>query len=144
MKKVDKLFVAMKAFILYEGKVLLLQESDAYADGTNAGKWEMPGGRMEPDESFKNAIVREVKEETGRGVEVGRPFMLGEWWPNVRGEQWHIVATFSICHAKSANVTLGPDHGTYVWLDPKEYTKYNNDAAYIKESIESYLELENK
>ncbi len=141
---VDKSFVALKAFILNEeGKVLLLQEdSEAYADGTNAGRWELPGGRLTPGEHFYDGLIREVKEETDLDVELGRPFMVGEWFPKVRGEQWHIVATFFVCHAKAADVTLGEDHHKFIWIEPKEYAQFANYAAYIKESFEAYLELE--
>lgn len=32
------------------------------------GLWDMPGGKVEPDEDFSNALRREVKEETGYTV----------------------------------------------------------------------------
>lgn len=89
-KKVDKLFVATKAFVVYDGKILLLQESSDYEDGTNAGKWDIPGGRVNPGEKWNEALLREVKEETGLDVTIGRPFAMGEWWPQVRGEQWQV------------------------------------------------------
>lgn len=141
--QVDKIFVALKAFILNEdGKVLLLQESSQYADGTNAGKWDMPGGRLNPGEHFYDGIVREVKEETGLDIELGRPFMVGEWFPQVRGEQWHIVATFFVCRAQSSGVTLGEDHGDFVWIDPKDGADFTNGTAFIQKAFAAYLELE--
>jgi 8-oxo-dGTP diphosphatase len=141
--KVDKIFVGLKAFIVNpEGKVLMLQESPNYADGTNAGKWECPGGRLDPGEHFYDGIVREVKEETGLDITLGRPFMVGEWFPNVRGEQWQVVATFFVCHTESSEVTLSQDHGEYIWIDPKDHVTYDNWATFFKEAFEAYLNLE--
>ncbi|GIH77417.1 hypothetical protein Plo01_38460 [Planobispora longispora] len=36
------------------------------------GLWSVPGGRVEPGESDAEAVVREVREETGLTVAVGR------------------------------------------------------------------------
>jgi ADP-ribose pyrophosphatase YjhB (NUDIX family) len=46
-------------------ELLLMQRSDN-------GCWGLPGGYVEPGESVVEATVREVKEETGYQVEVGR------------------------------------------------------------------------
>ncbi len=35
------------------------------------GRWSIPGGRVEAEESFTDAVVREVREETGLQVTVG-------------------------------------------------------------------------
>jgi len=48
-----------------EGKILLQRRSDN-------GLWGLPGGSVEIGESVRDAIVREVKEETGLTVEVVR------------------------------------------------------------------------
>lgn len=43
------------------GRVLLVREND--------GSWELPGGGLEHDESVKEAMAREISEETGLTVE---------------------------------------------------------------------------
>ncbi|MFF5263181.1 NUDIX hydrolase [Actinomadura viridis] len=37
----------------------------------SAGLWSLPGGRVEPGERDEEAVVREMKEETGLEVSVG-------------------------------------------------------------------------
>jgi acetyl-CoA carboxylase carboxyl transferase subunit beta len=49
------------------GRILLVER----ARPPNAGKWSLPGGRAEPGERRTEAVVREVREETGIAVEVG-------------------------------------------------------------------------
>ncbi|USN55268.1 MAG: NUDIX domain-containing protein [Candidatus Peribacteria bacterium] len=41
-----------------------MRESPAYADGSNAGKYDVVGGRVTPGERFDEALLREISEET--------------------------------------------------------------------------------
>ena len=68
--------------------------------------------------------MREIQEETGLHVRVGKPFHVDEWRPVVRGEEWHIVATFFECHTESQEVILGEDHVSFEWIDPNNHKDY--------------------
>ncbi|MDP3953495.1 MAG: NUDIX domain-containing protein [bacterium] len=133
-----QLFVAIRAFIIHDGKVLLLKESTEYKDGINAGKFDVVGGRIEPGQRFDESFIREINEETGLNVEIGRPFFVNEWRPIVRGEQWQIVGTFFECFSSSDKVILSEDHDEYIWINPKDYKKYNIIDEIIP-AFESFL-----
>src|SRR3989344_4060721 len=119
-----KLFVAMKAFIVHNGKILILRESSKYEDGSNSAKYDVVGGRIKPGQHFAESLLREIEEETGMKVQLGKPFFVNEWRPIVRGEQWHIVGTFFECHTDQNIVKLSEDHDHFLWIDPQEYKKY--------------------
>lgn len=61
--------LTMKAVIVDgEGRTLLIRRSKANKNFT--GKWEWPGGKVDPGEDFAVAAIREAKEETGLDVEL--------------------------------------------------------------------------
>jgi ADP-ribose pyrophosphatase YjhB (NUDIX family) len=53
-----------------DGRGRLLMIKRGHEPG--AGLWSIPGGRIEPGETDAEAVVREMIEETGLAVEVGR------------------------------------------------------------------------
>ncbi len=120
-----KLFVATKAFITHKGKILVLQESSNYQDGTNVNKYDVVGGRIQPGERFDDALRREVLEETGLAITIGKPFFVNEWRPTVKDEPWQIVGIFFECESATDTVALSADHTAFAWIDPKEYTQAN-------------------
>ena len=49
-----------------EGKILLVQEKQERC----YGKWNLPAGHLDPNESIMQGAIREIKEETGCDVEL--------------------------------------------------------------------------
>lgn len=59
--------VCVGAVIVDDDQLLLIRRGH----GPAAGEWSVPGGRVEFGELMVEALVREVKEETGLDVVVG-------------------------------------------------------------------------
>ena len=56
--------------VVTDGRGWLLLIKRGHEPG--AGLWSLPGGRIEPGETDAEALVREMREETGLTVEPGR------------------------------------------------------------------------
>jgi len=89
--------------------------------GHNPGKglWSIPGGRIEPGETDEDAVIREVREETGLQVSCGE--LLGSVERPGPAE-----AIFEIRDYKAAVVTgelaAGDDAADARWVPPAEVT----------------------
>jgi len=68
------LLVVAAALINEKNEVLLAERPEGKR---LAGKWEFPGGKVEPDESPETALARELHEELGVNVE---PNDLEPFW----------------------------------------------------------------
>lgn len=135
----DRQFVATKAFIENDGEVLIVREADAYDDGTNTGKFDIVGGRVEPGEHFADSLEREAREETGLDITIGEPFLVDEWRPAVDGEQWQIIGIFFTATAESRDVELGNDHDAHRWIDPADYRDHPV-IENLHDRFEAYLD----
>ena len=58
--------VVAAALVDGEGRILLQQRAP---DRAMAGLWEFPGGKVEPGETPEAALVREIEEELGIGLD---------------------------------------------------------------------------
>lgn len=118
--------VAAKAVIVNDkGQILIVRESTTHDTNTQGGRYSLVGGRLNPGESYLDALKREVMEEVGLDVEPGRPIYVGEWRPVIKGVPHQIVAIFTICKAKSTQVRLSEEHDGFEWIDPKQRGDYD-------------------
>jgi 8-oxo-dGTP diphosphatase len=111
-------YLSVKVAILDgEGRCLLLKRSQSSKG--NPGKWELPGGKVDPGEDFDKALVREVIEETGLSVALEHVFGSAE------RELPHRKIAYLIMEGrlKSGRVSLSEEHDDFIWVDPEELPK---------------------
>ena len=73
--------------------------------------WEFPGGKVEPNETSRQAIVREIKEELETTIQVKEYFDTVEYdYPN-----FHLSMECFICTILEGKLTL-LEHESAKWL----------------------------
>jgi mutator protein MutT len=61
--------VVVAAVIERGGRILVCQRPEGVGQ---AGRWEFPGGKREPDEGDRQALRRELREELGIELTIGK------------------------------------------------------------------------
>lgn len=133
-----KYFIAAKAFIRRDGKILLVRESGNYKDGVNVGQYDVPGGRLDPNETLLDGLQREVREETGLGVSSAEQFFQESVVVKKNDEEWHITRNYFACDAMDGDVVLSEDHDEFIWIDAQDYPSIGI-IPNLKEVFEAYL-----
>jgi 8-oxo-dGTP diphosphatase len=87
-----------------------------------AGMWEFPGGKVEPGESPKQALSREIWEELSLEVKPWR--MLDRSLTHVN-ERLSIDLECWVVFLDHAPNLISSDHDAFVWLSPDELSQYS-------------------
>jgi 8-oxo-dGTP diphosphatase len=107
----DKPFGLSVRAVIYDeqGRVLLLKRS--MRSKNYPGRWEFPGGKVDRGERFDDALVREVREETGLEVRLKR--FIGA----ARAEMPHVTAVQLVMEAEPAPgiPAISPEHEADTW-----------------------------
>jgi 8-oxo-dGTP diphosphatase len=93
-----------------DGAILAAQRNN---EGRFAGKWEFPGGKVEPGETPEKSIHREMLEEMGVGI------TIRDTLPSVRHDYGFLVVELHpfIARITSGAITLH-EHQAIRWDDP--------------------------
>ena len=107
-----KIVQVAAAILLRQGKrgteYLLAQRPD---DKVYAGYWEFPGGKVEPGETMREALVREIQEELG--VTIDRAFP----WISCQFTYPHATVRLKFFHVTSWVGEIDPiEHKGFVWV----------------------------
>jgi len=135
--KETPVYVGQKAFINKDGKILVLRDRTRLVESQTG--LDLPGGRFRWGNKLSNELKREVKEETGLTIVIGKPFII---WTNVktkrRGVKSKLVLIGYFCKYKSGEVKLSDEHDYYEWVDKKSYKKWKDGTEYF-EVLEEYF-----
>ncbi|MEE3849192.1 NUDIX hydrolase [Gordonia sp. LSe1-13] len=82
-----------------------------------AGRWTVPGGKVEPGESLPAAAAREVLEETGLHVQVG----VEAWVVDIPGDDDVVFEVHDfVAEVRSGTLRAGDDAADARWVPVAE------------------------
>jgi 8-oxo-dGTP diphosphatase len=100
--------VCVGAIVVDGGRLLLIRRGR----GAAIGSWSVPGGRVEQGETVREAVVRELREETGLDGECDR--FVG--WVERIGVGYHYVILDFIVRVEPAEGVAGDDATDVRWV----------------------------
>lgn len=93
-KKIIQITVFV-GLVINNGKILLVKRNEPEVKGAHL-KWEFPGGKVDFGETPEQAVVREIREETGVTVRIKRllPTIQTAYWDYPWGVQHTLLLGF--------------------------------------------------
>jgi len=96
------------------------------------GMWLLPGGGVEEDETLFDTLVREVKEETNRDIDIKtvKPLFYQESYKKDTNGKWQfnrIEVRYTVEVENDLDFEYDPDNGDIVeakWVEIKDLDKY--------------------
>jgi len=99
--------LSVKGVLIHRACVLLLLNE--------RGEWDLPGGRPEPGEDHRTALVREVREETGLAVDVGE--LVDEHLFEVLPQRFVRIVAYACSLRAESTIALSHEHHEASWIE---------------------------
>lgn len=129
-----KPFVLCVNLVLFDqhGHVLVLKRSSG--SKTNPSKWELPGGKIEAEEQFDDALKREILEETGFTVAIH----TAAGTAMQETVDYRIVHLVMIGTILSGGLSISKEHEEYRWASVPEMQALDR-ADWFEEYFRMYM-----
>lgn len=106
--------IAVGAVCIRDGRLLLIRRGR----GVLIGSWSLPGGHVEHGEMLADAVVRELREETGM---VGTVTALCGIAERVSGRHHYVILDYWVAvDAEASPAVAGDDATDVAWVDRAE------------------------
>lgn len=103
------------------GEPRILAAERAYPEMLH-GQFELPGGKVEPGEDPKEALVREIREELGCEISIGEQVLNPDRedgaWPILHGRVMYVWLARALTEPRA-----GSDHLSLAWCSPASYKR---------------------
>lgn len=121
--------VGVGGVVVRDGRVLLIRRGKEPL----YGRWVVPGGTVELGEPLEQALVREMREETGMEVE---PLELLTVFDRIQRDGarvvYHYVIVDYLCRWRSGEARAGSDALEVAWAAPAELATFELPAKALE------------
>ena len=115
------------------GEYLFIRRSTTLATDTSEPSWDIPGGRIEPDEYLLEALRREVQEEVGHEIQ-STPTLIKAQDIFVTAKDLHVVRLTYTLTEDIEDVILSDEHEEHVWVHESQLETVNAEP-YLSEVL---------
>ena len=115
--------VITDGIIRHNGKFLIIKRSSK--ENIFPNKWELPSGKVNFGEDPNEAILREIKEETGIVPEKIELYKVKHHTFEIKKGIRHNVQLLFLIEPKDSSVVLSDAHDDFAWVDIDELNKYD-------------------
>jgi nucleoside triphosphatase len=103
------------------------------------GKYVVPGGHIDLGETIEEALIREVKEETGLDIYDVEFLCFQEFiYDDAFWQKSHFIFFDYVCKTHSTTVQLNAEAQDYAWVSLEDAEKLLVDS-YTKRAVKEYL-----
>ncbi|HRP36891.1 MAG TPA: NUDIX domain-containing protein [Candidatus Dojkabacteria bacterium] len=140
MNTFNNVIFGQKAFIINDEGEILIVKRDKELIYVN--KWDVPGGKLDNDETLFEALNREIKEEVGLKLDKIICTLSSSKFKGKLGNDLIVYRNIYLCSAKG-KVELSAEHSEYKWVKPEDSSNYefadDKDLADIIKSLPEIL-----
>ena len=104
------------AVIIEGGRLLLVRRGR----GAYQGYWAVPGGRQRRGETMREAVIREVGEETGLTVDVREVVWAGDIMDDGHPPSYHYAVVDFVATQTGGHLEAGDDAAEVRWVPVDE------------------------
>ena len=83
-------------------------------------KWEFPGGKVEVNETFEEALSREIREELNISIILQKKIGQEKYKDNTVD----VVLHYYLCKHQSGTLALN-EHENFAWVKKKDFNNYD-------------------
>lgn len=129
--------MSVKGVVFRESRVILLRNE--------RDEWELPGGKLEPDESPEQCCAREIQEELSIAISVDA--LLDSWVYDIQGRMKVLIVTYGCSLLSETEVSVSNEHSSVGFFTVAELDGLEMPEGYrasvrrwwkLREEIESY------
>lgn len=136
-----KFFVGIKGVIIKGDKVLLIK-TNGKVEGRD--HWEVPGGRIDSDESIEQALRRELKEEVPniKNPKVHEIVFAHRVQHDVKDDISLVLVFYRVTADFDGEPQLSNEHIAYKWVTRQEAKKlaFPNVAVAVENAFKSLVD----
>lgn len=129
------------AIVEDKGKLLLVKRAGNLLE---SGKWSLPSGFMDRDETAGQTAIRELKEETSWLGEVTGLFSINTNPDRPKEDRQNIALSFIVKPIKKLEYKKTWEVSDIAWVDFKDMKKFEPFAFDHGETIYKYIEYQKK